>query len=196
MKGTRRVRTLRNCFFKIALLILIIILMLRLEVNDKVNLLMHQMKSVRWVEYYLGYNITTIALFCLTLILDLEIDILLHWCFEEKNCKQSKCLTSRDTKTVPTRSFYDFRFQSYGSKCVPMHDWCKFRSDMFINSGDIAYCNMEKLPMLYDGDFSLPWKRMLHFSDRCNFLQGTLDRSKHDFRSRFSFFIYSAVSQR
>ena len=77
-----------------------------------------------------------------------------------------------------TRSFYDFRFQSYGSKgdfpgsryvwpwpwhfkviwflrihIVPLHDWCKFWSDMFINSGDIAHWNMEKLPMLYNGNF-------------------------------------------
>ena len=36
--------------------------MLRLKVKDKVNLvLMHQMKSVQWVEYNLGHNITTIT---------------------------------------------------------------------------------------------------------------------------------------
>ena len=61
---------------------------------------------------------------------------------------------------------------------VPMHDWCKFRRDMFINSGDIAHWNMEKLPILYNGNFSLPWKRMLLLSDRCNILQATSDRSK------------------
>ena len=38
------------------------------------------------------------------------------------------------------------------SPCVPLHDWCKFRNDMFINSGDIAHWNMQKLPMLYNGD--------------------------------------------
>ena len=38
------------------------------------------------------------------------------------------------------------------SPCAPLHDWCKFRSDMFINSGDIAHWNMQKLPMLYNGD--------------------------------------------
>ena len=76
--------------------------MLRLKVNDKVNLvLMCQMKSVQWVEYYLGYNIATITkkyvtftfdiwpwLFSLTLIFDLEIDLLLHWCFEEIIAKE------------------------------------------------------------------------------------------------------------
>ena len=64
------------------------------------------------------------------------------------------------------------------SPFVPLHDWCKFWSDIFINSGDIAHWNMEKLPILYNGNFSLPWKRTLRFSDRCNFLQGTSDRSK------------------
>ena len=77
----------------------------------------------------------------------------------------------------PTRSLYDFRFKSWlkgwfswllmcltltltfkghlifeHSPCAPLHDWCKFRSDMFINSGDIAHWNMKKLPMLYNGD--------------------------------------------
>ena len=28
---------------------------------------------------------------------------------------------------------------------------------------------MEKLPILYNGDFSLPWKRMLRSPDRCIF---------------------------
>ena len=36
---------------------------------------------------------------------------------------------------------------------VPMHDWCTFRRDMFINSGNIAHWNMEKLPILYNGNF-------------------------------------------
>ena len=155
----------------------------------------------------------------LTLIFDLEINLLLPWCFEE-NITKMYCfdVTWRKNGTSyvrtetnlpisilsvnilqPTRSLYDFRFQSYGSKgdfhgfwCVwpwpwhfkviwflwirsfvPLHDWCKFWNDIFINSGDIAHWNMEKLPILYNGDFSLPWKRTLRFSDRCNFLQGT-----------------------
>ena len=40
------------------------------------------------------------------------------------------------------------------SPFVPLHDWCEFRSDMFINSGDISHLNMEKLPILYNGGFS------------------------------------------
>ena len=84
----------------------------------------------------------------------------------------------------PTRSLYDFRSKVMAATMifmvllcvwrwswyfkiiwflwihhVPMHDWCKFRRDMFINSGDIAHWNMEKLPILYNGNFSLPWKR-------------------------------------
>ena len=39
------------------------------------------------------------------------------------------------------------------SPFVPLHDWCKFWSDIFINSGDIAHWNMEKLPILYNGNF-------------------------------------------
>ena len=39
------------------------------------------------------------------------------------------------------------------SSFVPVRDWCTFGRDMFINSGDIAHWNMEKLPMLYDGNF-------------------------------------------
>ena len=38
------------------------------------------------------------------------------------------------------------------SPFVPVHNWYTFRSDMFINSGDIAHWNMEKLPILYNGD--------------------------------------------
>ena len=59
------------------------------------------------------------------------------------------------------------------SPFVPLHDWCKFRRDILINSGDIAHWNMKKITMLYNGNFSLPWKRMLYVSDRCIFLQGT-----------------------
>ena len=56
---------------------------------------MTQMKSVQWVEYYLGsillqyrkYVTLTFYIyldFFLTLIFDLEIDLLLPWFFEEK----------------------------------------------------------------------------------------------------------------
>ena len=135
----------------------------------------------------------------LTLIFDLETDILLPWCFKE-NITKMYCfdVTWRKNGTSyvrtetnlsisilsvnilqPTRSLYGFRFQSYGSKwwfswflmCltltltfqghlifvnspfVPLHDWWKVWSDIFINSGDIAHWNMEKLPILYNGNF-------------------------------------------
>ena len=39
------------------------------------------------------------------------------------------------------------------SPFVPLHDWCKFWSDIFLNNGDIAHWNMEKLPILYNGNF-------------------------------------------
>ena len=134
----------------------------------------------------------------LTLIFDHETYLLLPWCFEE-NITKMYCfdVTWRKngswyvrTETnlsisilsvnilQPTRSLYDFRFQSYGSKCdfhgfwcvwpwpwqfkvilflcvyhMPLHDWCDFRRDMFIISGDIAHWNMEKLPILHNGIF-------------------------------------------
>ena len=49
------------------------------------------------------------------------------------------------------------------SPFVRLHDWCKFWSYMFFNYADIAHRNMEKLPILYHGDFSLPRKGMLRF---------------------------------
>ena len=130
----------------------------------------------------------------LTLIFDLETDLLLPWCFEE-NITKMYCfdVTWRKNGTSyvrtetnlsisilsvnilqPTRSLYGFRFQSYGSKgdfqwfdldlfqghlifvnspFVPLHDWCTFWSDMLIDSGYIAHWNMEKLPILYNGNF-------------------------------------------
>ena len=135
----------------------------------------------------------------LTLIFDLETDILLPWCFEE-NITKMYCfdVTWRQNGTSyvrtetnlpisilsvnilqPTRSLYDFpvpklwikrwfswylmcltltlTFQGHlifvNSPFVPLHDWCTFWSDIFINSGDIAHWNMEKLPILYNGIF-------------------------------------------
>ena len=105
----------------------------------------------------------------------------------------------------PTRSFYDFRFQSYGSKgdfpgsryvwpwpwhfnviwflrirhCVPLHDWCIFWSDMFINSGDIAHWNMEKLPTLYNWNFRCHGNVCYVFRISPICLHIPSDRSKH-----------------
>ena len=80
----------------------------------------------------------------LTLIFDIEINMLLPWCFEE-NITQIYCfdVTWRKNGTSfvrtetnlpisilsvnilqPTRSLYDFRFQSYGSKCDFHGFWC------------------------------------------------------------------------
>ena len=205
---------------------------------------MTQMKSVQWVEYYLGsillqyrkYVTLTFYIwpwpFCLTLTLmfDLELDLLPHWALKNKIAKKNKCL-------------YDFRFKSYGSwrkngtsfvisettipigissrnmmrqtrfpvsklwlkrwfswfsicltltltfqghlifensPFVPVHDWCKFWSDMFINSGDIAHWNMEKLPMLYNGNFRCHGNVCYVFRIRPIFLHIPSDRSKHD----------------
>ena len=77
--------------------------------------------------------------FSLTLILmfDLEVDILQHWCFEENIAKkinvwrhvtQTRYVIRDIGENIPdryffrnilrpTKSFYDFWFQSYGSKC-------------------------------------------------------------------------------
>ena len=189
MKGTRRVRTLRNCFFfrmhhwhwlqhvkgqehsqfgrnasNEKCTIDSLLFRIQYHYNSKKN---------TW-PWHLTFDLDFCPWpwpWCMTLRL-------IYYCIDalkNKNCKTNKCLTSRDAKTVyryigdnipisissknmmrPTRTFYDFRFQSYGSKgdfpFVPLHDWCKFWSDMFINSGDIAHWNMEKLPMLYNGN--------------------------------------------
>ena len=105
--------------------------------------------------------------------------------------------------------------QSYGSKgdffwnspFVPLHDWCKFWSDIFINSGDIAHWNMEKLPILYNGNFRRhgnvcyvfrinPYFCKLHRigpSNTCvNFEKNRLNID--DFRSQIPFFINSTIS--
>ena len=136
----------------------------------------------------------------------------------------------------PTRSLYDFRFQSYGSKgdfhgiwCVwpwpwpfqghlifvnspfvTVHDWYKFRSDMFIDRGDIAHWNMEKLPILHNGNFRChgnvcyvlrinpifcklhrigPNIMCINF-EKDRFIRLTID----DCRSRFPVFINSTIS--
>ena len=86
------------------------------KVKDTVILvLMHQMRSVQWVEYYLVktyyYNSRNIwqwplkfdlDLFPwpLTSIVDLEIDLLSPWCFEEK-ITNLFFMTSHDAKTAP-----------------------------------------------------------------------------------------------
>ena len=45
------------------------------KVNDKVNLVvMCQMRSVQWVEYYLGYNITTITTHTWPSLLTFDLD--------------------------------------------------------------------------------------------------------------------------
>ena len=36
---------------------------------------------------------------------------------------------------------------------VPLYDWCKFWSNMYVNSGYIAHWNMDTLPILYNGNF-------------------------------------------
>ena len=103
----------------------------------------------------------------------------------------------------PTRSVYDFCFKSYGSKddfhgywcvwpwpwhlkvirflsihLVSLHDWCKFRSDMFINSGDIAHWNMQKLPILYNGDIRCHGNVCYIIRINAIVLRDTSDRSK------------------
>ena len=49
------------------------------------------------------------------------------------------------------------------SPFVPLHDWCRFWSDIFINSGDIVHWNMEKLPILYNGNFRCHGNVCFHF---------------------------------
>ena len=90
----------------------------------------------------------------LTLTFNLDI---WPWCFEKKLPKKN-IVISRDEKTAPRMVLLHpvrkLWFESYGSKghftfqghlifenspFVPVHDWCKFRSDTFINSGDVAH---------------------------------------------------------
>ena len=169
--------------------------------------LMTQMKSVQWVsiiwdQYCCNTENTwpwpftfDLDLFPwpLTLIFDLETDLLLPWCFEENITKMycfdvtwrkngtSYVRTETNLRGIlsvnilhPTRSLYDFRFQSYkrwfswflmcltltltfqghlifvNSPFVPLHDWCKSVSDIFINS---CKNSTLKLPILYNGNF-------------------------------------------
>ena len=196
----------------------------------------------------------------MTLTFDLYLTLTLSLTFDLDDLKKyiffrnySFCLKSGDVKTwrrtskseghlqkrysvrnvfQPTRSFYDFRFQSYGSKgdfhgfwCVwpwpwhsrsfdflnspfvPLHDWCKFWSDIFINSGYIVHWNMEKLPILYNGNFRChgnvcyvfrinPFFCKLHRRgprNMCvNFEKNRLNFD--DFRSQIPFFINSTIS--
>ena len=93
------------------------------------------------------------------------------------------------------------------SPFATVHDWCKFRSDMFINSGDIAHSNMEKLPILYNGNFrsheNVCYVFRIHAmfcilhricpSNMCVNIEK--NRLKiDDCRSRFPFFINSTIS--
>ena len=132
-----------------------------------------------------------------------------------------------------TRSLYDFRFKSYGCYddfhgllCVrpwfwhfkiiwflwihhvPMHDWCTFRRDMFINSGDIAHWNIENSLCFIMGIFRChgnvcyvfridAFFCKVHRIDPSNmYINFEKNRLKiDDFRSRFSFFMNSTVSQ-
>ena len=88
------------------------------------------------------------------------------------------------------------------SSLVTVHDWYKFRSDMFIDRGDIAHWNMEKLPILYNGNFRchgnvcyvlriIPIFRKLHrIGPNIMCINFEKDRLKiDDCRSRFPFFI-------
>ena len=109
---------------------------------------MTQMKSVQWVEYYLGsillqyrkYVTLTFYIwpwpFPLTLIFDLEINLLLPWCIVLTSCDAKTGTSFVRTETnlsisilsvnilQTTRSLYDFRFQSYGSKGDFHGFWC------------------------------------------------------------------------
>ena len=104
------------------------------KVKDTVNLvLMHQMKSVQWVEYYLWLNITIAENtwpWPLTYDLDLFawpwplcLTLRLIYCYIVLWRQKNKCLTSRDAKTV-LRSLYR-RQQSWS--VFPQGTWCAQR---------------------------------------------------------------------
>ena len=95
------------------------------------------------------------------------------------------------------------------SPFVTVHDWYKFRSDIFIDRGDIAHWNMEKLPILYNGNFrchgnvcyvlrTIPIFCKLHrIGPNIMCINFEKDRLKiDDCRSRFPFFINSTISHR
>ena len=118
---------------------------------------MHQMKSVQWIVYYLGYNITTIAkntwpwlFYIWPWLLSLTLTLMYDTTSGSKIMAQrwfswfSICLTL--TLTFQGHLIFE------NSPFVPLHDWCIFWSDMFINSGDIAHWTMEKRPILYNGN--------------------------------------------
>ena len=162
-------------------------------------------------------NKSDLGLWHLTLTLTLIIDILpwdwsgiilMLWrrnCQKNIFCNQPEVSTTSGSKVIAQNvifmvfDVFDLDLDILRS-FVPLHDWCKFRRDIFINSGDIAHWNMEKnTPYTLSWGFSLPRKRMLRFSDRCIFLQSSSDRSKQyvykfweesveNFKSRFSFF--------
>ena len=111
--------------------------MLRLKVKDKANLvIMHQIKSVKLVEYYLGNNITTITKNTWPWLLTFDLDLDFHiwpwdWCIITLMLWKNNCVTWRKNSTSfvisetklpicissknilqPTKSF-----QSYGPNC-------------------------------------------------------------------------------
>ena len=98
-KGTLRVHTLQNWTYRLSDLACRLTVTKGLGHNQLV--LMTQMKSVQWVEYYLGSillqyrKFVTLTFYIwpwpfpwpLTLTFDLETDLLLPWCFEENITK-------------------------------------------------------------------------------------------------------------
>ena len=78
-------------------------------------------------------------------------------------CNKPEVYTTSGSKVIAQKLIFivldmfdlDLTFQGHlivNSPFVPLHDWFKFWSDMFINSGDIAHWNMEKLPILFNGN--------------------------------------------
>ena len=104
-------------------------------------------------------------------------------------CAHLEVSTTSGSKVMAQKVIFE------NSPFVPLQDWCKFWSDMFINSRDIAHWNMEKLPMLYNGNFRCHGNVCYVFrispifvSIMCvNFGKNRLNID--DFRSRFPFFI-------
>ena len=91
------------------------------------------------------------------LIFDLEIGILLPWCFEDKIANFCFDITWRKNGTSYVNAeTTDLKFLQWTfcnqpeiprtsdskvmAQFVFLYDWCKFRSDKCINSGDIAHC--------------------------------------------------------
>ena len=95
------------------------------------------------------------------------------------------------------------------SPCVPLHDWCKYRSYMFINSGDTAHWNMENSLYFIMGIFRCHGNVCYFYliaaifcklhqigpSNMCINFENNRLTIEH-FISWFPFFINSSVSQR